>query len=329
MGANSDAAWVYLEPQTDALTGNISYTVPPPPTGSFSFSEGIEADEFGQAGLSLAAEVGVGLAIMAVTGAPITLGGAVVVEGTLLLGSGIAYINEQLSPQEGTYDVRPIEVPQGLVIGSGTDYVVTVSSGSTTIQVMDGSVIFVDQYTNSSVTVDANQMLTLPSGVQAGFSTQELQSDVSAFDASSINQWWVQTVATASPTIAPTIAPTATSNSENGSNTLFEPQIIAALVIAIAIVIIVPIAVVSQRRKKRLVQPNESNTKFGNRNNPPPPPPTNEEKATTYKVPVQPATTVAASFCPNCGKRLNAAKSFCPFCGFNLTAQDAENQTKS
>ncbi len=67
---------------------------------------------------------------------PIALTGAAVVEGTMLLGTGIAYIHEQLSPQEGTLDVRPVQVPQGMVMGSGTDYVVTVSNGSTTIQVM-------------------------------------------------------------------------------------------------------------------------------------------------------------------------------------------------
>jgi len=118
---------------------------------------------------------------MLVTGAPLSLGGALVVEGTILLGTGIAYIHEQLSPQEGTYDVRPVAVPQGLVIGEGTDdYVVTVSNESTTIQVMDGSVIFVDQYTNNTITVQANQILTLPSGVPAGFSNLDLQSHISA-----------------------------------------------------------------------------------------------------------------------------------------------------
>ena len=107
---------------------------------------------------------------------PIALTGAAVVEGTMLLGTGIAYIHEQLSPQEGTLDVRPVQVPQGMVMGSGTDYVVTVSNGSTTIQVMAGSVIFVDQYTNNTITVGANQMLTLPSGITTGFTTQDLAS---------------------------------------------------------------------------------------------------------------------------------------------------------
>jgi len=36
LGTNSDVGWVYLEPQTDPITGNISYTaVPPPTTGTF------------------------------------------------------------------------------------------------------------------------------------------------------------------------------------------------------------------------------------------------------------------------------------------------------
>ena len=58
LGANSDAGWVYLEPQTDPITGNISYAVVPPPSGSFQYSEGIDPCEVGQAGASLAAEVG-------------------------------------------------------------------------------------------------------------------------------------------------------------------------------------------------------------------------------------------------------------------------------
>ena len=41
LGANSDAGWVYLEPQTDPLTGNITYTVvPSPATGSVPFERG-------------------------------------------------------------------------------------------------------------------------------------------------------------------------------------------------------------------------------------------------------------------------------------------------
>ena len=126
LGGNSHAAWVYLAPQTDPSTGHIDYTVVPSPiTGSIPFEEGLEADEFGQIAMTLPIEIGVGILLIGET-LPIALTGAAIVEGTMLLGTGIAYVHEQLSPQEGTCDVRPIQVPQGLVMGSGTDYVVTV-----------------------------------------------------------------------------------------------------------------------------------------------------------------------------------------------------------
>ena len=61
LGSNSHAAWVYLQPQTDPIDGHISYTVvPSPTTGSIPFEEGLEADEFGQIGITLPIEIGVG-----------------------------------------------------------------------------------------------------------------------------------------------------------------------------------------------------------------------------------------------------------------------------
>jgi hypothetical protein len=301
LGANSDAGWVYIEPQTDPINGNISYTVVPPLAGSYSFSEGIEPEEFGQAGLSLAAEVGVGLGIMFMTGAPITLGGAVVVEGTLLLGSGIAYIHEQISPQEGTYDVRPIQVPQGLVMGAGTDYVVTVSNGASTIQVINGSAIFVDQYTNSSVTIQANQVLTLPARTNTGFSQEDLNSDVSGFDSSSINQWWTQTAAT--PTAVPTAitTPTQTTNRSNDSTSfLSSPMFLAAILLVVIIVIAALLAVT--RRKKHSKHPSATQPAMNK----------NPKTAT-------PAAEPTGIFCPNCGNQLLHTQGLCPFCNSDLS----------
>jgi hypothetical protein len=275
--------------------------VVPPLTGSYSFSEGIEPEEFGQAGLSLAAEVGVGLGIMFVTGAPITLGGAVVVEGTLLLGSGIAYIHEQFSPQEGTYDVRPIQVPQGIVMGAGTDYVVTVSIGFTTIQVMDGSAIFVDQYTNSSVAIQANQALTLPSGINTGFSQQDLNSDVSPFDSLSIDQWWTQPAATSTPAPTDAATPTQTTNQSNGSPSfLSSPMLLAAILLA-AIIVIAALLTIT-RRKKRSKHPNATQ-----------PPMDKAPKATA------PPAQEASVFCPSCGNQLLHTQGLCPFCNADLT----------
>ena len=89
------------KPQTDPITGNITY-IAVPQTTSWS-DKALENEEFGQAGLQLSIEVGFGLGVMLVTGAPLSLGGALVVEGTILLGTGIAYVIEQLSPQQGTY----------------------------------------------------------------------------------------------------------------------------------------------------------------------------------------------------------------------------------
>ncbi len=316
LGSNSHAAWVYMEPQTDPIDGHISYTVvPSPTTGSIPFEEGLEADEFGQIAITLPIEIGIGLLIIGET-LPVALTGAAIVEGSMLLGTGIAYVHEQLSPQEGTCNVRPIQVPQGLVMGSGTDYVVTVdSAGSTTIQVIDGSVIFVDQYTNSSITVAANQMLTLPAGVQAGFTVQDLQSDVSAFDASSINQWWIQqAAATPTPTIAAT-TPTPTTNSEGDNGILSNPMILAAIIVAVIVVIVVVLALVSRKKQSR-------KAKTANQNAPPP---------AVYETPkTQPVQTSTAQpkpiFCPNCGNQLLDTKGSCPFCNTDLNQYYAKNK---
>jgi hypothetical protein len=320
LGANTHAGWVYLEPQTDPITGNITY-IAVPQTTSYS-DKALENEEFGQAGLQLSLEVGFGLGVMLVTGAPLSLGGALVVEGTILLGTGIAYIHEQLSPQEGTYDVRPVAVPQGLVMGDGTDdYVVTVTNESTTIQVMDGSVIFVDQYTNSSITVNANQMLTLPSGVQSGFSQQDLQSDVSAFDASTINQWWIPT-----PTATPIVAtPTATDTLTGNTNPLSSP-ILLPVIFVVVIIVIATLLTVS-RRKKQLKQPGVSTQKVRNQNisqSAAVMPESPKTTAPTMGIPPPPSPKLDAqqpkvSFCPNCGNQLLNTKGFCPFCGSDLS----------
>ena len=324
LGASSHARWVYLAPQTDPLTGNITYTaVPSPTTGTLTFSEGIEADEFGQVGVTLPIEIGVGMLLLGET-LPIALTGAAVVEGTLLLGSGIAYVQEQLSPQEGTCDVRPIQIPQGLVMGDGTDYIVTVSNGSSTIQVISGSVIFVDQYTNSSITINADQVLTLPSGVQSGFSTQDLQSDVSSFDASSISQWWIPTPTATPLIVTPTPTDTNALTGNTNSNLLSSPMIIAAILVVLIFVIAAVLAV--SRRKKHFKQPGVPNQKTRNQNvtsaplisnSPKTTPPNTENAAPTS--PNADAKQPKLTFCPNCGNQLLSTKGFCPFCGSDLS----------
>ena len=326
LGPNSVGGWVYLEPQTDLINGNISYIVPPPPTGSYSFSDGIDPEEFGQSGVSLTTEVTVGLGIMIMTGTPITLGGTVIVEGTLLLGTGTAYIHEQLSPQEGTFDVRPVQVPQGLIIGAGTDYVVEVSSGSTTIQVLDGPVIFVDQYTNNSITLGTNQMLTLPTGILTGFSQQDLQTMVSTFDASLINQWWIiapiatpitTTVTPTSPAI--TLPPTNALNSN--SNFLSQPMFLALFLIIIIVIVAVLIAKIKQKRPHQIDESNRKSRKQKNTASMHETPKTNlQTTETTNTSSIKPDTKQpTATYCPNCGNQLLKTEGTCPFCSSELS----------
>jgi hypothetical protein len=186
-------------------------------------------------------------------------------------------------------------------MGAGTDYVVTVSNGATTIQVMDSSAIFVDQYTNSSVTIQANQVLTLPSGTNTGFSQQDLNSDVSAFDSSSINQWWTQTATT--PTAAPTAitTPTQTTNPSKGSTSfLSSPMFLAAILLVVIIVIATLLAVTY--RKKHSKHPSATQ------------PVINEKQ--TVKTPT---TETAGAFCPNCGNQLLHTQGLCPFCSSDLS----------
>lgn len=302
--------------------------MPSPTTGSVPFETGLESDEFGQVAITLPIEIGIGMLLLGET-LPIALTGAAVAEGSLLLGSGIAYVHEQLSPQQGTCDVRPVQVPQGLVMGEGTDYVVTVSNGSTTIQVIDGSVIFVDQYTNNSITVGANQMLALPSGVKTGFSVQDLQVSLSAFDASSLNQWWTQITPTSTVTTTITITATPTTSSANRL-TNFPLQSIVLPVILLAVMIVIAAVLVTTRRKAHQRRFSSSNQKSNDQNPTQPSipnPPMNENPktpATAAEIPPSSSSETKVkqpmiAFCPKCGNKLVNPKEFCAFCGLNLS----------
>jgi hypothetical protein len=267
----------------------------------------LEADELGQASITLPIEVGIAVLLLGET-LPAALAAGIVVEGVLLLPTGIAYIQERLSSQSGTYDVRPVEVPQGLAMGDGTNYVVTVNDSATTIQVLSGSVIFVDRYTNNSVTIEPNQMLTLPSGQLNGFSEQDLQSDLSSFNTASINEWW---------------APTTTSSSS------LTDIVLGFFVIAIIIAVVgiaAAVAVRGRNRRKRAealtLPPRSPLSSPTLKQSQPVVTPQVRQPVVTPQVPVGPSVVAPANkgflFCPNCGKQLTVSKNFCPFCGFEL-----------
>ncbi len=232
---------------------------------------------------------------------------AIVVEGgVFVLHHGTAYMNEHYP--------HIFQVPQGDIVGGNTEYVVNVSDEVTTVQVIDGPVYFIDPTTNNTITVDSNQMLTLPPAGQSGFSEQALQSDVSAFNPASTNQWWTQTTPNASSSLA---------------NFLSGNQLTIIAVVIVAIIIAIAAVVATKRRGTRLQQPGIQDARMSSTVMPAPAMP--ESPKTTAPIqdiaadpsPVPNVEQQNFTFCPNCGKQLPPTKKFCPFCGFNLSGGDS------
>jgi hypothetical protein len=89
-------------------------------------------------------------------------------------------------------------------------------------------------------------MLTLSQGGQSGFSEQDLQSDLSAFNPASVNQWWTQT----------------TANASNGfASFLSNYQSMTVAIIAVAIIMAIAATVVAKRKGTKLRQPGLPSTK--------------------------------------------------------------------
>ena len=228
LGDNTEAGWVALisEPAPD---NGIVYSMYPS-TVTLPSLWGQDAKDML---ISIPLEAALAVALFgeaAGTAAAVTI---VVEGGVFLIHYGQAYIQETRSHVVG--------VSQGLLAGQNTKYVVDVSDSSTTVQVIEGPVVFIDPVTNNTVTVDSGQMLTLPTG-QTGFSQQSLQSDVSDFNSATINQWWTQP----------------TPNVLGGfANVL--PIII--VIITVAAVVAIAAVAVSKRKGNRLQQPGVASRK--------------------------------------------------------------------
>jgi hypothetical protein len=117
------------------------------------------------------------------------------------------------------------------------------SDGTATVQVFSGPVLFIDPVTNNTITVGTDQMLMLPVVQPSGFTTQDLQNDVSTFTPGSVNQWWTQTI---SPS----------------NSILNQPVILVVFVIVIAVGIVIPLVAVNKRRRQGHSQSSEQNGKF-------------------------------------------------------------------
>jgi hypothetical protein len=234
LAGNTAAGWIGLTsepgPDNQIIYSEYPFNTAPPQSWGHEEWETIGAMvlDAGIAVTFFSAGIGEALAV------------AVVVEGgVFLIHQGTAYINEHNS--------HIILVPPGIIAGENTEYVVSVSDSATTVQVIDGPVYFIDPITNNTITVDTNQMLTLPTAGQSGFSEQDLQSDVSSFDSASINQWWTQTT----PNVL--------------NNTLNVVSSYLPIVIAVGIVLIIiaiTASAVKRRKGNKLQQPGLPSTRI-------------------------------------------------------------------
>ncbi len=177
-GQNTEVGWVGLEshPAPDVP---ISFTTIPQDI-SHTF-------DWGEEGRHLLAETLIGAsAEMLLTGAisPELLAAELAYHGgVILVHYGQFYIKENGWPQM-------FQIPQGFIQGERTEYTVTVTNSSSVIQVIEGPLVFLDPLTNNSITLNSGQQLTLPAPQENGFSQQSLQSDSSAFNSASTDQWW-------------------------------------------------------------------------------------------------------------------------------------------
>ncbi len=235
LGANSDAGWVSLtsEPAPD---NQIAYLVYPPVSTGTIFPNGYS--EFKDMLISMPIDATIAVAVFSEAILPAAAVALVVEGGAFLIPNGIAYVKETVS--------HLVVVPQGELAGENTEYTVNVSSSETAVQVIDGPVVFIDPITNNTITVQTNQVLTLPAGQQGGFTKIDLQNDVSPLNSSSVNQWWTQT--------------TSASVLVGISN---EHMILAVIIVVIVIAIVAAISTVAKRKKKEPIQPKMSKTNSG------------------------------------------------------------------
>ena len=299
LGANSDGGWVGLtsKPAPDSTIPYVTYT---PANNGVIFPNGPEQ----LSDLKKAVPLDVAIAVLVFSeplGQAIAVG-LIIEGGAFLIPNGIAYVKETVS--------HLLVVPQGGLIGGNTEYTVSVSEdGTTTVQVIDGPVYFLDPVTNNTVTVNSNQELALPPAQAGGFSQTELQGDVSTLDSSSVNHWWTQ----------------AASSGGLSLNGLLSLPVIAAVGAVVAIIVVVAaVASVMRKRKmiKQMIRESESKPAAPTPMPTPQNAPTFKMEAAPAPVPQPPPQQVKTRFCPNCGQQLPQSRKFCPFCGLSLNTQE-------
>jgi hypothetical protein len=102
------------------------------------------------------------------------------------------FIHYQNVVNEQGYPYAPVVcnyVSQVLICPRGTEYVIFASANVTNVQVLSGTVLVVSAVTAQFATIGAGQQISIP-GNQTQAGQQDLQNDITPFDASTANQWW-------------------------------------------------------------------------------------------------------------------------------------------
>jgi hypothetical protein len=243
---NSAMVWVGVEQQSSSNQQVSLKTVQPPPVPTDAIMSSWEGEGLIDEGLGpLGLFIGGTSSLVESSAKPI------VVDGLIFLLEGAGHFVSSSNSQDETYHVEPIVVPQGyLVPFPDPEFTVNVSNETTIVQVLNGSVAYLDPVTSNSVIIGPNQTLTLPN--QQGFSQQELNADISPSNPNSINQWWTQTTAANSPL-----------------NGLIDQPLMLVLVVVLIVAIVAAIVAISRRKGRiQLQQPGEPNQKLSMNNRP-------------------------------------------------------------
>ena len=118
----------------------------------------------------------------------------------LLVGSMWASIQEVV----GGSDVYETNIGSSCAVGiRGTEFTATAyGNGTSNVMVLNGLVEVQDLASNSTVSLQANQMVTVPN-VSGGLSEQNMSQRVATVNPNSIDRWWETPLATTSTTLAP------------------------------------------------------------------------------------------------------------------------------
>lgn len=116
----------------------------------------------------------------------------------LVIGSLWASIQEAL----GGSDAYETSIGDSAAVGiRGTEFTATAyENGTANVTMLDGLVEVQDLASNSTVSLQANQTITIPS-VSGGLSEQDLTQRVSTVNPNSIDRWWETPITTPSSTL--------------------------------------------------------------------------------------------------------------------------------